>query len=188
GVWDEKKQKKEPQERGQQQQQTNGGPESSTTSATSAPKRSKLLWDVPMCFTLPIEILSPDQAFPFLDTTLSDLGIDESAVKERVVWVDTKRTQVRNKTGKLKEKEVTVLEVRVKAKRPGHPKSQEVLYSTESHTDRSYTRSGVDILPWIHTEPGENGLQPLEMTLSLDPESESKWLNAEEKLHVPREK
>ena len=34
-----------------------------------------------------------------------------SEVKERVVWVDTKKTQVKNKAGKLKEKEITVLEV-----------------------------------------------------------------------------
>ena len=34
-----------------------------------------------------------------------------SEVKERVVWVDTKKTQVKNKAGKLKEKEVTILEV-----------------------------------------------------------------------------
>jgi len=32
-----------------------------------------------------------------------------SEVKERVVWVDTKKTQVKNKAGK--EKEVTILEV-----------------------------------------------------------------------------
>lgn len=70
------------------------------------------------------------------------------------MWVDTKRTQVRNKSGKLKEKEVTVLEVRVKAQHPGDPQIQEVLYSTESHTDRSYCRSGVDILPWRQTQPG----------------------------------
>lgn len=35
-----------------------------------------------------------------------------SEVKERVVWVDTKKTQVKNKAGKLKEKETTILEVR----------------------------------------------------------------------------
>lgn len=34
-------------------------------------------------------------------------------MKERVVWVDTKKTQVKSKAGKLKEKEITVLEVRV---------------------------------------------------------------------------
>lgn len=37
--------------------------------------------------------------------------VSRSDVKERVVWVDTKKTQVKNKTGKLKEKETTVLEV-----------------------------------------------------------------------------
>lgn len=78
-----------------------------------------------------------------------------SAVKERVVWVDTKRTQVKSKSGKLKEKEITILEVRVKAQIPGDKKTQEVLYSTESHTDRSFCRTGVDILPWkSHTQTG----------------------------------
>lgn len=37
--------------------------------------------------------------------------MSRSEVKERVVWVDTKKTQVKNKAGKLKEKEVTILEV-----------------------------------------------------------------------------
>lgn len=39
--------------------------------------------------------------------------IFRSEVKERVVWVDTKKTQVKNKAGKLKEKEITILEVRL---------------------------------------------------------------------------
>lgn len=83
--------------------------------------------------------------------------VPRSAVKERVVWVDTKRTRVKGKSGKLKkEKEVTVLEVRVKAQHPGERQSQEILYSTESHTDRSFCRSGVDILPWRHTQPGRD--------------------------------
>lgn len=74
-----------------------------------------------------------------------------------MVWVDTKRTRVKGKSGKLKkEKEVTVLEVRVKAQHPGERQSQEILYSTESHTDRSFCRSGVDILPWRHTQPGRD--------------------------------
>ena len=30
------------------------------------------------------------------------------------MWVDTKKTQVKNKAGKLKEKEITILEVRLK--------------------------------------------------------------------------
>lgn len=34
-----------------------------------------------------------------------------SDVKERVVWVDTTKTKVKDKEGKLKEKETTVLEV-----------------------------------------------------------------------------
>ncbi|XP_065151097.1 uncharacterized protein [Paramisgurnus dabryanus] len=134
--------------------------------------RAEMEWIVPMCVRLPIEVLSLDQAFPFLNTTLADLGIEESAVKERVVWVDNKRTRVKGKTGKLKEKEVTILEVRVKAQHPGEHQSQEIIYSTESHTDRLYSRSGVDILPWRHTQPGgytaENELQPVEMILALD--------------------
>lgn len=37
--------------------------------------------------------------------------VSRSEVKERTVWVDTKKTQVKNKAGKLKEKEITILEV-----------------------------------------------------------------------------
>ncbi|KAI7792857.1 uncharacterized protein si:ch211-196f5.2 [Triplophysa rosa] len=145
--------------------------------------RAELEWSVPMCVPLPIEVLNHDQAFPFLNTTLADLGIEESAVKERVVWVDTKHTRVKGRTGKLKEKEVTVLEVRVKAQHPGEPQSREVIYSTESHTDRSFCRSGVDVLPWRHTQPAENEHQPVEMILAVDTLSESKpkWQKTEEK-------
>ena len=57
----------------QQQQQVNG----ETGGPTTTSKLSQLLWDVPMCVSLPIDILSPDQAFPFLDTTLAGLGIEE---------------------------------------------------------------------------------------------------------------
>ncbi|XP_076826787.1 uncharacterized protein LOC143473605 [Brachyhypopomus gauderio] len=128
--------------------------------------------EIPMCVSLPIEVISPEQNFPFLNTTLADLGIEESAVKEQVVWVDTKRTQVRSRSGKLKEKEVTVLEVRVRAQPPGRDKCQEVLYSTESHTDRAYCRSGVAILPWPYLLPAENGLQPVEMTLAVDTQAQ----------------
>lgn len=39
--------------------------------------RAELDWAVPMCVHLPIEILNPEQAFPFLNTTLADLGIEE---------------------------------------------------------------------------------------------------------------
>lgn len=46
----------------------------------------------------------------FLASLFPDV-CDRSEVKERVVWVDTKKTQVKNKAGKLKEKEITVLEV-----------------------------------------------------------------------------
>ncbi|KAJ8010570.1 hypothetical protein DPEC_G00076450 [Dallia pectoralis] len=136
--------------------------------------RAELQWDIPLSVPLPIEVISADQPFPFLETTLEDLGIKESAVKERVVWVDTKRTQVKNKSGKLKEKEITILEVRVKAQNPGDKNTQEVLYSTESHTDRSFCRTGIDILPWkVHTKT-ENSLQPVEMTMALETESQPK--------------
>jgi len=43
--------------------------------------------------------------------------VSRSDVKERVVWVDTKKTQVKNKAGKLKEKEITILEVRLEEDR-----------------------------------------------------------------------
>lgn len=147
----------------------NGGPGSPFCSAQpDSVARALLEWAVPMSVSLPIEVLSADQPFPFLDTTLADLGIPESAVKERVVWSDTTRTQVKNRSGKLKEKEFSLLEVRVKARNPGDKQTQEVLYSTESHTDRSFCRTGVDILPWIHTQTEENGLQPIEMTMALE--------------------
>uniref|UniRef100_A0A087XTS5 Rad21/Rec8-like protein N-terminal domain-containing protein n=1 Tax=Poecilia formosa TaxID=48698 RepID=A0A087XTS5_POEFO len=125
--------------------------------------------DIPMSVALPIELQADGshQAFPFLDTTLADLGIQESDVKERVVWVDTKKTQVKNKAGKLKEKETTILEVRVKAKKPGDKQLQEVLYSTEAHTDRSFCRTGMDIQPWKQGDPGKNKLKPVEMTMTL---------------------
>uniref|UniRef100_A0A8B9GXV4 Si:ch211-196f5.2 n=1 Tax=Astyanax mexicanus TaxID=7994 RepID=A0A8B9GXV4_ASTMX len=140
--------------------------------------RSKAEKEVLMSVSLPIEIINHDQTFPFLNTTLADLGIEESAVKERVVWVDTKRTQVRSKSGKLKEKEVTVLEVRVKAQPRGNDQFQEILYSTESHTDRAYCRSGVDILPWRNSQSAENGIQPVEMTLALDRQNQTEEKSA----------
>ncbi|XP_072570294.1 uncharacterized protein [Paramormyrops kingsleyae] len=126
---------------------------------------AEVLWEVPFCVRLPIEILNVEQAFPLLDSTLEDLGIARSAVEEKVVWVDSKRTRVKNKLGKLKEKEVVVLEVRVKAKRPGDPKTQEVTYRSETHSDRPYCHSSVDIRPWKHHWP-ENHLKPVEMTLT----------------------
>ncbi|XP_036073359.1 uncharacterized protein si:ch211-196f5.2 [Oryzias melastigma] len=123
--------------------------------------------DVPMAVALPIELQADPthQRFPFLDTTLADLGIQESEVKERIVWVDTTKTQVKNKAGKLKEKEVTILEVRVKAQKPGDKQLQEVLYSTEAHTDRSFCRTGMNIQPWKQRHAGKDGL--VEMTLGL---------------------
>ncbi|CAJ1082426.1 uncharacterized protein si:ch211-196f5.2 [Xyrichtys novacula] len=132
--------------------------------------RVELELEIPMSVTLPIEV-QPDlahQPFPFLDTTLADLGIQESEVKERIVWVDNKKTKVKNKEGKMKEKEITILEVRVKAQKPGDKQLQEVLYSTEAHTDRSFCRTGVDILPWKHTSTGEGELAPVQMTMALE--------------------
>lgn len=41
--------------------------------------RVELEWDIPMSVTLPVQV-QPDpahQPFPFLDTTLADLGIQE---------------------------------------------------------------------------------------------------------------
>uniref|UniRef100_A0A669AVX7 Si:ch211-196f5.2 n=1 Tax=Oreochromis niloticus TaxID=8128 RepID=A0A669AVX7_ORENI len=124
--------------------------------------RVRLEQDIPMSVTLPIEVQPnlANQPFPFLDTTLADLE-----VKERVVWVDTKKTQVKNKAGKLKEKEITILEIRVKAQKPGDKQLQEVLYSTEVHTDRSFCCTGMDILPWKQTCAG------LEMIMALDTEN-----------------
>ncbi|XP_034067995.1 uncharacterized protein si:ch211-196f5.2 [Gymnodraco acuticeps] len=145
--------------------------------------RVELEWDLPMSVDLPIEV-QPDpahQPFPFLDTTLADLGIEESEVKERVVWVDTKKTQVKNKAGKLKEKEVTILEVRVKAQKPGEKQMQEVLYSTEAHTDRSFCRTGMNILPWKSGGTGENGLTPVQMALALDRENQQPEMTEEQR-------
>ncbi|XP_068604018.1 uncharacterized protein si:ch211-196f5.2 [Brachionichthys hirsutus] len=115
--------------------------------------RVELGWELPMSVTLPLQT-HPDpaqQSFPFLHETLAGLDIQESEVKERVVWVDTKKTRVKNRAGKLKEKESTILEVRVKAQRPGEKRLQEVMYSAESHTDRSCCRTGMNILPWRHS-------------------------------------
>ncbi|KAK1795409.1 hypothetical protein P4O66_010579, partial [Electrophorus voltai] len=160
------KTKQEPQDgRWLQKSQLNGVAGESSTDSTRSEKmvRIEVEKEIPMCVSLPIEVISPEQTFPFLNTTLADLGIEESAVKEQVVWVDTKRTLVKSKSGKLKEKEVTVLEVRVRAQHPGRDKCQEVLYSTEWRTDRAHCRSGVTILPWPYPQPAKN-----EMTLALD--------------------
>ncbi|XP_056155181.1 uncharacterized protein si:ch211-196f5.2 [Lampris incognitus] len=156
-----------------------GGPTDRDSPRPVVMIRAKLEWEIPMSVTLPIEV-QPDpaqQPFPFLDTTLADLGIQESEVKERVVWVDTKKTQVKSKAGKLKEKEITILEVRVKAQKPGDKQLQEVLYSTEAHTDRSFCRTGVDILPWKQRYTGENGLTPAEMTTAVDMEDQQPKFN-----------
>lgn len=44
--------------------------------------------------------------------------------------------------------------MRVKAQKPGDKQLQEVLYSTEAHTDRSFCRTGMDILPWKQISTG----------------------------------
>ncbi|KAF7667325.1 hypothetical protein LDENG_00067560 [Lucifuga dentata] len=138
-------------------------------------QRAEVEWEIPMSVTLPIQVHSDPahQPFPFLDTTLADLGIQECEVKERVVWVDTKKTQVKNKAGKLKEKEITILEVqvRVKAQKPGDSQLQEVLYSTEAHTDRCFCRTGVDILPWKQRY-SEDNLAAVQMNMALDMENQ----------------
>ncbi|XP_058481751.1 uncharacterized protein si:ch211-196f5.2 [Solea solea] len=154
--------------------EANRGPDSSADRESPGPHdktvRVEVEWDIPMSVTLPVQVQADpaQQPFPFLDTTLADLGIQESEVKERVVWVDTKKTQVKNKAGKLKEKEITILEVRVKAQKPGDTELQEVLYSTEAHTDRSFCRTGMDILPWKQRSTGETELSPVQMTMALE--------------------
>nr|XP_043881209.1 uncharacterized protein si:ch211-196f5.2 [Solea senegalensis] len=154
--------------------EANRGPDSSADRESPGPHdktvRVEVEWDIPMSVTLPVQVQADpaQQPFPFLDTTLADLGIQESEVKERVVWVDTKKTQVKNKAGKLKEKEITILEVRVKAQKPGDTELQEVLYSTEAHTDRSFCRTGMDILPWKQRGTGETELSPVQMTMALE--------------------
>lgn len=40
--------------------------------------------------------------------------------------------------------------MRVKAQKPGDKRLQEVLYSTEAHTDRYFCSKGKDSLPWKH--------------------------------------
>uniref|UniRef100_A0A3P8QHZ8 Si:ch211-196f5.2 n=1 Tax=Astatotilapia calliptera TaxID=8154 RepID=A0A3P8QHZ8_ASTCA len=122
--------------------------------------------DIPMSVTLPIEVQADlaNQPFPFLDTTLADLGIQESEVKERVVWVDTKKTQVKNKAGKLKEKEITILEVQLLWKSGDSESNLIFLFcpsgTRESPEARRQTAPG-----------GENGLTPVQMTMALDTEN-----------------
>lgn len=113
---------------------------------------------------------------------------DRSDVRERVVWVDTTKTKVKDKAGKLKEKETTFLEVpetraaavsrrlrrvstsccffsrlqvRVKAQKSGDQRLQEVLYSTEAQTDRYFCSRGKDELPRTHKGlPATNSHEP----------------------------
>lgn len=64
-------------------EQANRGPDSPTGRDSPRPcgriVRVELEWENPMSVTLPIQV-QPDpahQPFPFLDTTLADLGIQE---------------------------------------------------------------------------------------------------------------
>ncbi|XP_069044291.1 uncharacterized protein [Lepisosteus oculatus] len=144
--------------------------------------RSDLERDLPLCVSLPIELLSVEEAFPFLDLTLRDLGISQSAVKEKVFWVDSTKTRVRKGPSQLREKEVLVVEARVRVQRTGDPQEQEILYSTETHTDRSYCRSCVSVLPWRHTQRGlpENSDKTVEMVVAVDTESHPNWQKTKE--------
>uniref|UniRef100_A0A672IR98 Si:ch211-196f5.2 n=1 Tax=Salarias fasciatus TaxID=181472 RepID=A0A672IR98_SALFA len=129
--------------------------------------RVELEWDVPMAVTLPVEVqLDPaHQPFPFLDTTLADLG-------EPAQGAPTNRRVFSVCSGvRLRFVSSLCLQVRVKAQKPGDKQLQEVLYSTEAHTDRSFCRTGVDILPWKQRHTGEDGLKPVEMTMALDMEN-----------------
>uniref|UniRef100_A0A3B3S3D7 Si:ch211-196f5.2 n=1 Tax=Paramormyrops kingsleyae TaxID=1676925 RepID=A0A3B3S3D7_9TELE len=145
--------------------------------------RAELQWAVPMCVPLPVDMPSPEHFFPFLDGTLDDLGILPSEVREKVVWVDTTRTRVRSNSGELKEKEIVVLELRVKAQQPGQRQSQEIVYSTESQTQRSYCRKGPMTMPWEDAS-AESRLKPAEMLLALDTELKPKWQKTEKKQNM----
>lgn len=60
----------------QEEGEANGGPGGPADGMTV---RVELEWEIPMSVTLPIQT-QPDpahQPFPFLDTTLADLGIQE---------------------------------------------------------------------------------------------------------------
>uniref|UniRef100_A0A3P9B0L0 Si:ch211-196f5.2 n=1 Tax=Maylandia zebra TaxID=106582 RepID=A0A3P9B0L0_9CICH len=108
--------------------------------------RVRLEQDIPMLVTLPIEVQPnlANQPFPFLDTTLADLAEGEGGL-------------------------VCGNQIRVKAQMPGDKQLQEVLYSTEVHTDRSFCCTGMDILPWKQTR-----LNPLLHTLENKARSVSK--------------
>lgn len=64
-------------------EQNDGGPDCLTRQDSRGPcgkmVRVELEWDIPMSVALPVQV-EPDSAhqpFPFLDTTLADLGIQE---------------------------------------------------------------------------------------------------------------
>uniref|UniRef100_A0A3P9CJW6 Si:ch211-196f5.2 n=1 Tax=Maylandia zebra TaxID=106582 RepID=A0A3P9CJW6_9CICH len=111
--------------------------------------RVRLEQDIPMLVTLPIEVQPnlANQPFPFLDTTLADLAEGEGGL-------------------------VCGNQIRVKAQMPGDKQLQEVLYSTEVHTDRSFCCTGMDILPWKQT-CAENARSPLSFSRDLGTESNS---------------
>ena len=78
--------------------------------------------------------------------------VSRSEVKERVVWVDTKKTQVKNKAGKLKEKEITILEV------GGNKTPRSILsliYSTWNHI-KECLNHGSKITTILHPVVGES--------------------------------
>ncbi|KAG5842080.1 hypothetical protein ANANG_G00173870 [Anguilla anguilla] len=140
----------------------------------------ELWYDIPLCVPLPIEILSAETTFPFLEATLANLGIEPTQVQERVLWADSRRTTVQSSSGKIKEKAIMLLEVRVKAQRPDNPDLREVLYATETHSDRSFGRCSLDVLPWINIPDS----QPVEVTLSLDIEIQPEIEMPEEQQEV----
>ncbi|XP_041094796.1 uncharacterized protein si:ch211-196f5.2 [Polyodon spathula] len=156
--------------------------------------RSEVCVAMPLCVPLPVEVLCPEQAFPFLDLTLTDLGVDPGSVRERVVWVDSKRTWSRSASGKVREREALVLEVRVTAQRPGPGgQTQEILYGTETHSQRRYFKTVMEVQPWIKSE-GEEEKKPdgvpvfsepaVGVVFALDTETRPKWQKTEEKLEV----
>lgn len=64
-------------------EQANEGPDCPTDRDSPGPRgtmvRVELEWEIPMSVMLPIQVQTDPvhQPFPFLDTTLADLGIEE---------------------------------------------------------------------------------------------------------------
>lgn len=158
-------------------------------------QRSELCVPVPLCVPLPLELLCPDLAFPFLDLTLTDLGVDLASVRERVVWADSKRTRRRTASGKVREREALVLEVRVTVQRPGPGRqTQEILYGTETNSERRYCKTMMEVHPWIKSEGETQEEKPdrvpvftepeVEVVFAVDTETRPKWQKTEEKHKV----